>query len=333
MACMSQYGAVRWYRTGLDRWAIAVSVPNLGYLFGVPFLVDGIAHAEIPESVAGALMLFLAALAAYGILSAGMGITDTHLLIRNALGSTRAVPWQDITGFAVTGSGRSRAFRALGMDGQRWSTLGCSPSSWNRQDEALARWRLKRALEDARLAGNPGAPSQVPAHPPAPVPATWARRWGQRLLIDTVLVAFLGLTVWLTANAAANVGLAFRAADGAGTPGYFLPQSRTCDKSCTWYGEFRLRDGRITRTDVTIADMPSGNLQADSPVAATDVGDNDSSNGGSGVVFPAHDPGAWSSTVSELIRSAGWTVMLLLLLLGQVLPGKRHTEHGIHASL
>ena len=325
---MARLGEVRWFRTGLDRWAFAVVIANVGFFFGVPFLISGVAHAEVPEAIAGAVVLFLAGLWAYGVLRAGIGVTGTHLLIRGALGSARAVPWRDVTGFAVTGSGRARAFSVLGQGGQRWNTVGCSPSGWNRQEEELTRWRLTRALEDERLARNPGAASAVPSSPPEAVRASWARRWGLRLFIDAVVVAFLGLSVWLAWSAAASVGLAFRAADGAGTPGYFIPQSKSCDpkSGCTWYGEFRLPDGRAARTGVTIADTPSGDLQTGAPVAATDVGDNDTSNGGSGVVFPAHDPGAWSSTVTDLVRSVGWAAMLLSLLLGQVLRRPRLPE-------
>jgi hypothetical protein len=304
----------------------------VGFLFGVSFLVSGIAHTEVPEAVAGAVVLFLAGLWAYGVLRAGIGVTATDLVIRGALGSTRAVPWQDVTGFAVTGSGRTQAFSVLVHGGQRWKTVGCSLSGWNRQEEELTRWRLTRALEDERLVRNPGAASEVPSSPPDPVRAPWARRWGLRLFADTTLVAFLGLAVWLAWSAAANVGLAFSAADGAGTPGNFIPQSKVCAKSgCTWYGEFRLPDGRAARTDVTIADTPFGDLQTGAPVASTNVGDNDTSNGGSGVVFPAHDPGAWSSTVTGLARSAGWAAMLLSLLLGQVLRRPRLPERRIVA--
>jgi hypothetical protein len=74
------------------------------------------------------------------------------------------------------------------------------------------------------------------------------------------------------------------------------------------------------------ADTPYGDLQTGTSVAATDVGDNDTSNGGSGVVFPAHDPGAWSNTVTNLVRSVGWAAMLLSLLLGQVLRRPRLPE-------
>jgi hypothetical protein len=122
----------------MDRWALAVVVANVGILFGVPLLVSGIAHAEIPEAVAGAVVLLLAGLWAYGILRAGMGVTGTHLLIRGTLASTRTVPWGDVAGFAVTGSGRGRAFRVLGQGGQRWNTVGCSPTGWNRQEDELA---------------------------------------------------------------------------------------------------------------------------------------------------------------------------------------------------
>jgi hypothetical protein len=321
---MSYSGGVRWYRTGLDRVALAFIVASVGSLFGVPFLVGGIAHAEIPKAVAGGVLLVLPALWACVILRAGIGVTSTHLLIRGVLGSTQAVPWPDVTGFAVTGSGRGRAFRVHGQGGQRWSTVGCSLSGWNRQDEELALWRLTRALEDERLARSPGAASEVPPRPPEPVRAPWARREGRRLFIDTVLVAFLGLSVYIAWNAVGGVGPAFRAADGAGTPGSYIPQSKSCGKSdCTWYGEFRLSDGRVARTDVTIADTSSGDLQAGTPVAATDVGDDDDSNGGSGVVFPAHDHGAWSSTVTVLVQSASWAAMLVVVLLGQVVRRPR----------
>jgi hypothetical protein len=316
---MSRPGAVRWYRTGLDRWAVVVSAPNVAFLPGVPLLISGIARATIAEAVAGVVLLFLAGLCAYGILRAGIGVTGTHLLIRGSLGSTVAVPWGDVTGFAVTGSGRARGFSVLGRDGQRWKTLGCSATGWNRQEDELARWRLTRELEDERLARNPGAASVVPYRPPEPIRASWLRRRGQRLFMDTTLAAFLGLCVWLAWSSATGVGPAFRAAGGDGTPGYFVPQSKTCAKSsCTWYGEFRLPDGRVTRGNVTIADTASGDLQAGTPVAAIDVGDDDRANGGSGVVFPAHDSAAWSSTVTELVLSACWSIMLLSLLLGQL---------------
>ena len=316
---MSHSGGARWFRTGQDRWALAVSVPNLAFLAGVPLLISGIAHATIAEAVAGIVALFLAGLCAYGILRAGIGVTGTHLLVRGPLGSTAAVPWGDVTGFAVTGSGRARGFSVLGREGQRWKTVGCSATGWNRQEDELARWRLTRALEDERLARNPGAASVAPPCPPEPVRASWLRRWGRRLFMDTTLAIFLGLCVVLAWSSASGVGPALRAADGAGTRGYFVPQSKTCAKSsCTWYGEFRLPDGRVARGNVTIADTASGDLQAGTPVAAVDVGDGDISNGGSGVVFPAHDPGAWSSTVTELVLSACWSIMLLSLLLGQV---------------
>jgi hypothetical protein len=83
---MPHPGAARWYRTGLDRWTFAVVVANLGFLFGVPLLVSGIAHAEIPQAVAGAAVLLLAGVWAYGLLRAGIGVTATHILIRSALG-------------------------------------------------------------------------------------------------------------------------------------------------------------------------------------------------------------------------------------------------------
>jgi len=150
-----------------------------------------------------------------------------------------------------------------------------------------------------------------------------------RLLMDTIIVGFLGLAVYLAWSAGANVGLAFRAADGAGTPGSFIPQSKTCGKSsCTWYGEFRLPDGRVARTDVTIADTASGDLHAGLPVAAADVGDDDTSSGGTGVVFPAHDPGAWSSNVADLVRSGGVAVLLASLLAGQVVRRPRPGRLG-----
>lgn len=127
-----------------------------------------------------------------------------------------------------------------------------------------------------------------------------------------VLVGLLGLAVWQAWSAAASAGLAFRAADGAGIPGYFLRQSKSCGRpGCTWYGEFRLPDGRGARTSVTIADTLTGGLQTSTSVAATDVGDNDTSNGGSGVVYPARHrmryeikhglqpPGSWQADPRE----------------------------------
>jgi len=327
MSRMPYSGEVRWYRTGVNRWAFAFVLGSAGLLFGVPSLVGGIAHAEVPEAVAGAAVVLLSGLWAYGFLRAGMGVTSTHLIIRSALGSTRAVPWRDVSGFVVTGSGHGRAYSALGQGGQQWRTLAFFPEGWNRQEDKAAQWRVTRALEDARLAGDPGAVSEVPSCPPEAVRDPWARRWGRRLLIDTALVAFLGLAVWLAWSAAASAGPAFRAAGGAGTPGSFIPQSKSCapKSGCTWYGEFRLPDGTVARTDVTIADTASEGLRTGTPVAATDVGDDDTSHGGSGVVFPTHDPGAWSSTVTDLVRSSGWAAMLLALLIGQVLrrPARR----------
>ena len=303
---------------------------GIGILAGVPFLVGGIAHAGILEAAGGAAVLFVAAVLVYAVLRAGLGVTSTHVLIRGVFGRVRAVPWQDVTGFAVTGSGRDRQYRVLGQGGRRWATVGCSPGGWNRQEDELAQWRLTRILEDERLARVPGATSQVPSTPPEPVRDRWARRWSMRLFVDTALVVFLGFTVWLAWNAAASVGLAFRAADGAGTPGFFIPRSQICDKSeCTWYGDFRLPDGRVARTNVTISDTSSGNLKAGTPVAATDVGDDDTSNGGSGAVFPAHDPGAWSSTVTGLVQTASWAAILLAALLGQALRRSRPPQRRL----
>jgi hypothetical protein len=330
---MSHPAGARWYRTDLSRWALAAFPVGGGFSFGAPFLVHGIAHTEILPAVAGAVVLLLAGLLAFRILRTGMGATDTHLLIRGVLGPVQAVPWRDVTGFAVTKTGRTQAFSALGQDGQRWSTAGCSPAGWNRQEDELARWRLTRALEDERLAASPGAASEVPSAPPEPAPASWARRWGRRLSIDTALVVFLGLTVWLAWVGASSVGLAFRAADGAGTPGYFLAQSESCARGgdCSWYGEFRLPGGRVARTDVTIVDAPGG-MKIGAPVAAVDVGDNDTARGGSGVVYPAHDPGAWSTAVTDLVLGAAWAALLLSALLAQVLRRPRLPEHRLRAS-
>lgn len=318
---MPYHGAARWYRTGHDRWALVVVGIVAGAFFGVPLLVDGIAHAGIPAVVAGAVVLLLAALLTYGILRAGIGVTPTHILIRSISGSTRAVPWPEVAGFGYTGTGRGRGYRVLGRDGQRWSTMGCSPVGWNREEDKLAEWRVTRALEDARLAANPAAVSEVPSAPPEPARDPWWRRQGRRLFIDTMLTGFLVLVGWLAWSAASTVGVAFRAAGGAGTPGYFVPQSKLCypKTGCTWYGEFRLSDGRVARADVTIADTGSGDLSKGAPVAATDVGDDDTSEGGSGVVFPAHDPGAWSSSVTDLARFGICAVTLLGCLAGQVM--------------
>ena len=298
------------------------------FFFGAPFLIHGIAHAVIPEAVAGAAVLLIGGFLTFRILRAGMGVTRTHLLIRTVLDPIKAVPWKDVTGFGVAGSKRARAFSALGQGEQRWSTVGCSTDSWNRQEDALAEWRLARALEDERLNVTPGATSEVPASPPPlPVLASWRDRWGRRLLTNSTLVVFLGVAGFLAWGGATSVGRAFAAADGAGTPGYFLAKSESCDKSnCTWSGDFLLPGGRVARATVALADAPGG-LQVGARVAAVDVGDDSTFSGGSGIIYPAHDPGAWSTAVTELVLGGGLAVILLSLLLGQLrhprLPARR----------
>jgi hypothetical protein len=321
---MSQLSGARWYRTGLDRWGAVAGIGSVGLLFGTTFFIAGLAHSVIPEAVAGAVVMLVAGVLIFRILRAGMGVTGSHLLIRTVLDPVQAVPWKDVTGFGLAGGKRNRAFSALGRGEQRWSTVGCSPSGLNYQEEELERWRVARALEDMRLAATPGATSKVPSVPPKPFLTSWGDRWSQRLWADAFLVVFLGVAVWFAWASATSVGLAVRAADGGGTPGYFLATSESCHprEGCTWYGDFRLPGGRVVRTDVMLSDAP-GDLETGARVAARDVGDNDTFSDGAGAVYPAHDPGAWADAVIRLVLGAGFAAIILMLLLVQVPRGPR----------
>lgn len=168
---------------------------------------------------------------------------------------------------------------------------------WSRRETLIARWRLVSVLEDERLKHGPGAAAadSSPVRRPALPPWSPWRHWALRVLASVALLGIMAGAVWSGSTALNSLGPAFRAADGAGTPGYFIPQSGGClgRGGCHWYGEFRLPGGTVTRRDITLNDGGS-DIRIGGPVPARDTGD-------SGGVFLANDPGAWGAPMSQMV--------------------------------
>jgi hypothetical protein len=93
--------------------------------------------------------------------------------------------------------------------------------------------------------------------------------WRMKIFVWVGLpaIAVMGL-----AFAAPDVGPAWRAKSGDGTPGTFTALREECGKrSCTWHGDFVPTDGGAARKDVILYDDPAG-LTTGGTAAARDTG-------------------------------------------------------------
>lgn len=94
-------------------------------------------------------------------------------------------------------------------------------------------------------------------------PRAWTLKW---LIIP---VATVGLVLF----GATTIGPALAAAEGHGTPGYFVAEVENCNKSgCGWTGKFVASDGRVTLGNMSFMG-PHGTLYRGDRLAALDTGD------------------------------------------------------------
>lgn len=293
---MSDPEEIRWFRYGSARWALVILFTCLGIWIPLLVIIEGAAHRSGVAIVLGTMLLALCLTGAAGMLRAGIGVTPDQVLIRNGMGITEAIPWRKVARFEVRpASSRSAGqIDVVGTDGQRRSTTACHAGGRSRREALIAGWQLVSALEAERIKYSPGAAAAASSPVPRPALPPWTPRghWVPRVLSSVALLAVIAGTAWAGSSAANSLGDAFRAADGVGTPGYFIPQSGLCDR-CQVSGEFRLPDGTVTHHDVTLNDAGSG-VQIGVPVPARDTG---------GGIYPASDPSAWGLPMALMVAS------------------------------
>lgn len=322
---MPDTARARWYRHGGVRLLVSIVIALLGLVPASLLIVDGIGPpVRWMFIVPGAVLVAAIEVWAWVPMRAGIGVTAEHVLIRTVIGSTRTVPWDKVIRFeggkSSPDSGSDDTIFVLTSDRKRWRTAGCSAAFASRAEV----WPLVRALEDERLARVPGAVSSLPSSLSSPEPGEFAAGLYFAVIGVSVLLAFgtIGLFAGIQGS-----GPGLRAAYGRGAVGYYVPQRETAGtrwSASTWYGEFRLPDGTVTRRDVIIHDVSAGALRAGVPVAARDVG-------GSYGIFPREDPGAWQGAVIGFLVAAGLYAAALVVIIRMVIRLVRHGRR--HANL
>ncbi|MFI7426163.1 hypothetical protein ACIBPB_04190 [Micromonospora sp. NPDC049836] len=129
------------------------------------------------------------------------------------------------------------------------------------------------------------------------------------LWVGLPVIAVMGL-----AFAAPDVGPAWRAKSGAGTPGTFTAVNEECSRrSCTWHGDFVPADGGAVRKNVILYDDPAG-LTTGGSAAAHDTG------AGKGV-FSTTGGSTWllvtGFTVGGALAAVGWVVVIVRTIMGR----------------
>jgi len=149
---------VRWYRSGYERWAVAICYGLTGLGLGAVFILQGATvPADRSSLIPGMALPVIAAVVVMLALRAGFGAGADHLIVRTASGRTRKIPWARITRFEIgqprgwRGSGDSGAIIAVCADGRGWHTVGCETGLWTRQADR----RMLRVLEAERLSRAP----------------------------------------------------------------------------------------------------------------------------------------------------------------------------------
>jgi hypothetical protein len=98
-----------------------------------------------------------------------------------------------------------------------------------------------------------------------------ANRWLRRVVVGIVLL--IGVAFLIAGSV--QIGPAYAAAHGHGTPGYFVAvRTNTCDQNrhCSWDGTFRSWNGRDIRADVHLDGTWSG-VAVGTKIPALDSGD------------------------------------------------------------
>ncbi|MFG2054077.1 hypothetical protein ACGFI9_08580 [Micromonospora sp. NPDC048930] len=132
------------------------------------------------------------------------------------------------------------------------------------------------------------------------------------LWVGLPVIAVMGL-----AFAAPDVGPAWRAKSGAGTPGTFTAVREECGRrSCTWHGDFVPSGGGAARKDVILYDEPAG-LTTGGTTAARDTG------AGKGV-FSTAGGSTWllvtGFAAGGALAAIGWVVLIVRTVLGRRRP-------------
>jgi hypothetical protein len=267
----------------------------LGICFPLRFIIEGIARPGLaPFVILGAILLPVCLMGAYGMMRSGIGLSPDRVLIRSGFGTTRALPWSEVARFKVrTNKSRTDGLtEVIGTDGRRRWTFGCMPGGWSRRETLIARYRLLRTLEDERLKHVPegAAADRPPVRRPVLPPWSPLRHWVPRVLGSVALLGLIAGSAWFASDALSSLGPAFRAADGLGTRGYFIPQSGGCSRGCSWFGEFRLPNGTVTLRGASLND--AGRVRIGVPVPARDTGG----------VYPANAAGAWGDPLATIVE-------------------------------
>ena len=143
---------VRWYQRGFQRWGTAISCALLGLGSGAGLIFQAVTvpadHAELIPGIAAPV---IAAIVVTLQLRAGLGAGPEYLIVRNAGGGTRKIPWTSITRFEIwspPGWRGSTTITVVCADGRRRYTSGCTTGPWIRQSDR----EMIRTLEAERTA-------------------------------------------------------------------------------------------------------------------------------------------------------------------------------------
>jgi hypothetical protein len=101
----------------------------------------------------------------------------------------------------------------------------------------------------------------------------------------------------MVVTGANRFGPALAAAEGHGTPGYFVATTENCSKDgCSWAGHFMTADGRIILRDVGLKG-PQGPMYPGDRIAALDTGAD-------GAVFARHGERNWMADLALIVAGA-----------------------------
>ncbi|MGW5672330.1 hypothetical protein, partial [Micromonospora sp. NPDC003776] len=132
------------------------------------------------------------------------------------------------------------------------------------------------------------------------------------LWVGLPVIAVIGLVI-----AAPDVGPAWRAKSGDGTPGTFTALREECGKrSCKWHGDFVPSGGGAARKDVILYDDPDG-LTTGGTAAARDTGADKG-------VFSTTGGSTWllvtGFAVGGALAGVAWLVLIVRTVLGRRRP-------------
>lgn len=115
----------------------------------------------------------------------------------------------------------------------------------------------------------------------------WLLKW----IFVPVAITFVVL------QCATAFGPSLAAAQGHGTAGYFVAETKLCSSgTCGWNGDFVTADGRVTLHNVGFIG-PHGTLYQGARLAALDTGNH-------GEVYPRHGSREWMEDLAGLVIGA-----------------------------